>query len=153
MSEFIGHFHPALVHLPIGILLIALLLIWLSKKPKYNISHDVIKIVLLAGVLSALLSCITGYVLSTTDDYEKPIVMWHMWMGICVAIVSMLLYMKQARNEFDFIYKLLAVVLLILIFVTGFLGGLLSHDWDYKTPANVVSKPGKPDSTNQVGRN
>jgi uncharacterized membrane protein len=50
MSEFIGHFHPVIVHLPIGILLIALLLIWLSKKEKYNISYQVLKIVLLSGV-------------------------------------------------------------------------------------------------------
>lgn len=131
ISEFIGHFHVALVHLPIGILLIALLLIWLSKKGKYKISHQIIKIVLLAGVFSALLSCITGYVLSTTDDYEKPLVIWHMWMGIGVAIVSMLLYMKIARSEFDILYKILAVVLLILIFVTGYLGGSLTHGSDY----------------------
>src|ERR1043166_7133075 len=94
MSEFIGHFHVALVHLPIGILLIALLLLWLRKKEKYAISHQVIKIILLIGVICALLSCVTGYILSTTDEYEKPLVVWHMWMGIAVAVASMFLYMK-----------------------------------------------------------
>jgi hypothetical protein len=131
MSEFIGHFHVALIHLPIGILLIALLLLLLRKNPKYNISYQVIKVVLLIGVLSALLSCITGYVLSTTDNYEKPLVVWHMWMGITLAIASMLLYMKVARNEFDIIYKLLAFSVLILIVVTGHLGGSLTHGSDY----------------------
>ena len=131
MSEFIGHLHPALIHLPIGILLIALLLMWLSKKSKYNISYDVIKIVLLIGVFAALLSCITGYILSTQDQYEKSLVIWHMWMGIGVAVASMLLYMKLARKEFDWIYKLLAIALLILIFVTGHLGGSLTHGSDY----------------------
>ena len=131
MSEFIGHFHVALIHLPIGILLIALLLLWLRKNEKYNISYQVIKIILLIGVLSALLSCITGYILSTTDNYEKPLVDWHMWMGIGVAIVSMFLYMKFARNEFDIIYKLLAIALFILIVVTGHLGGSLTHGSDY----------------------
>ncbi len=131
MSEFIGHLHPALVHLPIGILLIALFLIWLSKKEKYKVSYEVIKIVLLIGVFSALISCITGYILSTQDKYEKPLVIWHMWMGIGVAVASMLLYMKLARKEFDVTYKILAVVLLILIFVTGHLGGSLTHGSDY----------------------
>ena len=37
--EFIGHFHVALIHLPIGILLIALLLLLLRKNQKYNISY------------------------------------------------------------------------------------------------------------------
>ncbi len=131
MSEFIGHFHVALIHLPIGILLIALLLLWLRKNPKYNISHQVIKIILLIGVCSALLSCITGYVLSTTDKYEKPLVDWHMWMGIGVAIVSMFLYMKVARSEFDVVYKILGIGLFVLIFVTGHLGGSLTHGSDY----------------------
>src|SRR5690242_4912909 len=131
MSEFIGHFHVALIHLPIGILLIALLLLWLRKNPKYDISHQVIKIILLIGVVFALLSCITGYVLSTTDKYEKPLVEWHMWMGIAVAIVSMFLYMKVARSEFDITYTILAVGLLVLIVITGHLGGSLTHGSDY----------------------
>jgi len=131
MLQLIGHLHPALVHLPIGILLIALLLIWLSKKERYHISHQVIKIVLLVGVFSAVLSCGTGYVLSMQDEYEKPLVVWHMWMGIAVAIASMFLYMKLARQEFDIIYNLLAVALLILIFITGHLGGSLTHGSDY----------------------
>jgi hypothetical protein len=131
MSEFIGHFHVALIHLPIGILLIALLLLWLRKNPKYNISYQVIKIILLIGVLSALLSCITGYLLSTTDNYEKPLVEWHMWMGISLAIVSMFLYMKVARSEFDIVYKILAFSVLVLIFITGHLGGSLTHGSDY----------------------
>jgi len=131
MAEFIGHFHVALIHLPIGILLIALLLLWLRKNEKYNISHQVIKTILLIGVLSALLSCITGYILSTTDKYEKPLVDWHMWMGIGVAIVSMFLYMKVARNEFDILYKLLAISTLLLIIITGHLGGSLTHGSDY----------------------
>ncbi|HYJ65804.1 MAG TPA: c-type cytochrome domain-containing protein, partial [Parafilimonas sp.] len=131
MSEFVGHFHVALIHLPIGILLIALLLLWLRKNPKYNISYQVIKIILLIGVVFALLSCITGYVLSTTDNYEKPLVEWHMWMGFGVAIASMFLYMKLARSEFDILYKILAVGLFALIVITGHLGGSLTHGSDY----------------------
>ena len=131
MSEFIGHFHVVFVHLPIGILLIALLLLWLRKNEKHNISHQAIKIVLLIGVVFALISCITGYILSTTDNYEKPLVEWHMWMGFGVAIVSMFLYMKFARSEFDILYKILAVLTLILIIITGHLGGSLTHGSDY----------------------
>jgi len=58
MIEFIGHLHPALVHLPIGILLIALFLIFISKNNKYKVSYEVIKIVLLIGVFLDLLSSV-----------------------------------------------------------------------------------------------
>lgn len=145
MIEFIGHLHPVLVHLPIGILLIALLLIFLSKNNKYNISYEVIKIVLLVGVFSAFFSCITGYILSAEDDYEKPLVVWHMWMGIGVAVASMVLYMKLARKEFDVLYKLLAIIVLILLVITGHLGGSLTHGSDYLSIGpdddSVIIKP------------
>ena len=48
-TEFIGHFHPVLVHLPIGILLLALLLQWLSGKEKYAGLESAIPIAYLAG--------------------------------------------------------------------------------------------------------
>ena len=89
VTEFFGHFHPLLVHLPIGILLMALLLQWLSGKEQYKISPQVVKILLVCGMFSALLSCITGYVLSLSGDYDENVVSLHMWMGIAVALASM----------------------------------------------------------------
>ena len=122
ITEFIGHLHPALVHLPIGILLIALFLIWLSGKQQYNISPSVISIVLLIGAVSAAASCITGYILSLSDDYESSQVSWHMWMGIAVAFKSFLLYIKIVNGKLDITRKILSIALLILICVTGHLG-------------------------------
>ena len=131
ITEFIGHLHPALVHLPIGILLIALFLVWLSGKKQYNISPSVISIVLLIGAISAAASCITGYILSLSDDYDSSQVSWHMWMGIAVAFSSFLLYIKFVNRQLDNIYKILSVALLILIFVTGHLGGQITHGTNF----------------------
>ena len=123
VTEFIGHLHPALVHLPIGILLIALLLIWLSKKERYNISPALINLVLLIGAVSAFITCITGYLLSLSGDYEAGLLSWHMWMGIGVAFASFLLYIKVVNRQLDILYKILFAALFILIFITGHLGG------------------------------
>lgn len=131
ITEFIGHLHPALVHLPIGILLIALFLIWLSGKKQYNISPSVISIVLLVGAISAAASCITGYILSLSDDYESNQVSWHMWMGIAVAFTSFLLYIKIVNGKLDITCKILSIALLILIFVTGHLGGQITHGTNF----------------------
>ena len=150
--EFIGHFHPLLVHLPIGILLIALFLQWLSSRESYRSYAAVVPLVLLIGVISAFLSCITGWLLSISDDYDHELVSWHMWMGISVAFVSLLLYAKVSNPKFGINRRLLFVVLLILIFVTGHLGGSLTHGSDYLTKpladvfgkdtvASVVIKP------------
>lgn len=146
ITEFFGHFHPLIVHLPVGILLIGLLLQWLSKKEKYKNIQPAIAITLLCGSVSAFVSCITGYLLSISDDYDKTLVSWHMWMGIATALVSLMLYAKEKNPAFAINKPLLAVGLFILIIITGHLGGSLTHGSDYLTkPLKTVLNN---DSTN-----
>jgi Planctomycete cytochrome C len=133
MSELIGHLHPALVHLPIGILLIALLMQWLARKEKYKALRYAIPTVLLTGAITALLSSITGYVLSTTDEYDKILVTFHMWMGFATTLVAFMLYAKEKNPQFAINKKLLSIGLLVFVFVTGHLGGSLTHGSDYYT--------------------
>jgi uncharacterized membrane protein len=133
ITEFVAHFHPLLVHLPIGILLIGLLLQWLSQKEKYKSFQQVVPTVLLCGAITALASCITGYLLSISDDYDKTLVNWHMWMGIGVALTSFILYAKERNPQFAVNKKVLSVGLLMLIMITGHLGGSLTHGSDYLT--------------------
>jgi uncharacterized membrane protein len=133
VTEFVGRFHPVLVHLPIGFLLIGLLLQWLSSREKYQISKEVIKVVILSGMVAAIISCITGYLLSLSGDYEEDIKDWHMWMGIGVAAISIFIYLKISYRKYGIQYKFLSVVLLLLILITGHLGGSLTHGPDYLT--------------------
>lgn len=135
ISEFIGRFHPLLVHLPIGILLIGLLFHWLSLNSKYRFLHPAVPILLLAGAITAVFSCFTGYLLSLSGDYEENLVNWHMWMGIAVAVVALWLYFKWANKNSGRIYKVISIGLLVLISVTGHLGGSLTHGTDYLASA------------------
>src|SRR2546423_9719915 len=106
---------------------------WLARKEKYSAMKTAIPVVLLCGAITALFSCITGYILSTTDDYDKTLVTLHMWMGIGTALVSFMLYAKEKNQQFAVNKKLLSLGLLILVFVTGHLGGSLTHGSDYYT--------------------
>lgn len=133
VSELIGHLHPALVHLPIGILLAALLIEFLSRKEKYQALRPALAVTLLTGAVAAMISSITGYVLSTTDDYDKSLVTWHMWMGFATTLCAFMLYAKERNPGFPVTRRLLSVTLLALIFVTGHLGGSLTHGSDYFT--------------------
>jgi uncharacterized membrane protein len=133
MIELLGHFHPVLVHLPIGILMVALLMQWLSNKPKYKAVKQVVPIILLCGTIAALISCITGYLLSISDDYDQSLVNWHMWMAIGVVLTSAVLYSKERNPEIEVPQKLLSFGLLGLLMVTGHLGGSLTHGSDYLT--------------------
>lgn len=133
MIEFFGHFHPVLVHLPIGILLVALFLQWIASKEKYSSVKVAIPLVLLLGSTAAIVSGITGYFLSISDDYDQSLVNWHMWMAIGVILVALILYTKEVNPKVEVSKKLLSIGLLILIMLTGHFGGSLTHGSDYLT--------------------
>jgi len=135
MLQFLGHLHPVLVHLPIGILLLACFFQLLSAREKYIHLEHAISITLCWGMISAIASCITGYILSGSGDYDEDLVAKHQWLGISVAVVSALyyfLYRYRVRVKYKWI---LAVGLIFLIAVTGHLGGSLTHGSDYLTAA------------------
>ena len=133
ISEFIGHLHPALVHLPIGILLVSCLFLILSRKDKSQSWQKAIQITLGLGMISAIFTCITGYILSQSGDYEEGLVNNHQWFGISVAIVSVLIYYFGKNKQFQQWRISPAFILLTLIMVTGHLGGSLTHGSDYLT--------------------
>ncbi|HYH57374.1 MAG TPA: DUF2231 domain-containing protein, partial [Anseongella sp.] len=78
MALFIGRWHPLLVHLPIGMLIMAFLLEWLARKEKYAALRPAVPVVLLTGSIGAILSCIAGYFLSFEGGYDETILSLHM---------------------------------------------------------------------------
>lgn len=131
ITDFISHLHPALVHLPIGILLLAGLFQLLALKPKYASLHSATSIALFWGMISAIFSCISGYLLSQSGDYDEELVDTHKWFAISTAFVSLIAYLfNRWENEFA---KWVILLMVPLIIITGHLGGSLTHGSDYLT--------------------
>lgn len=131
MIEFIGRFHPVLVHLPIGILLIAVLFQFLSRKEKYELLDAAVVIALFWGMLSAVASCISGFLLSRSDDYDESLISKHQWFGIAVAVVSVVAYFFKKKNN-KYVTPMMTLMSLLII-ITGHLGGSITHGSDYLT--------------------
>ncbi|MEI7628301.1 MAG: c-type cytochrome domain-containing protein, partial [Bacteroidota bacterium] len=130
ITELIAHFHPVLVHLPIGILLLAILFHWLSTKEKFAGLSIAIPIAYLSGAITAVLSCITGYLLSGSGEYDETTLNLHQWMGILVAFVSATGYLFSRTNNNQQL-KWVSIALVVLLTVTGHLGGTLTHGEGY----------------------
>jgi len=135
IPEFIGRFHPILVHLPIGILLLGCLFQLLTINNKFAFLRPSIPIICLLGAFSAVFSCITGYLLSESGDYDGDLVDLHFWMGIGVAVMALLLYFMYWKAVKELFLNLTSAALVILITLTGHYGGSLTHGSDYMTAA------------------
>jgi uncharacterized membrane protein len=133
LAEFLGHFHPVVVHLPIGILLIAALFHFLATTERYRALKPAVSLLLVLGVLCAIVACVTGFLLSSVDDYDREIVDKHQWLGIATAIVSWIAYVSERRNFKYQSWLILALVLMVT--VTGHLGGTLTHGGGFLTEA------------------
>ena len=131
MSEIIGRFHPLVVHFPIAVLLVACLFFWLSKEEKFKSLNPAVSITLLIGAISAIASCITGYALSLSGDYDEELAGRHQWFGISVAVIAVIIYLLYYRKQFSRLVSAFTLLLCALIFITGHLGGILTHGEDY----------------------
>src|SRR5688500_16134278 len=147
-ADLIGRFHPVLVHLPIGILLLACFFQILTIKNRFTVLQPAIPVMLFWGMIGAVLSCISGYMLSLSGDYDGQLVSTHQWMGIFVAIASLVLYLLHKLSIGEKTARIFSAGIIILITVTGHLGGSLTHGSDYLTEGlnsddekGVVMKP------------
>ena len=136
MLDFIGHLHPLIVHLPIGILLLGVFMMAYEHYSGVDFKTP-ISFAFLVGSISAVLACIAGWILSNSGEYDTVLVQKHQWTGIATATLGLLAYLlKQYR-------KILAILLTLLIFITGHYGGTLTHGENYlfnsNEKANTIS--------------
>lgn len=132
---FFGHFHPVLVHLPIGMLILAFLMYFFSKEKIKAMRQKSVAFIFLWASLGAFISCAMGWALSQSGEYDEDTLIFHQWLGISTGILSAVLaYMAKFWSDDETMSKLFKPVLwitLILITLTGHLGGNLTHGSDY----------------------
>lgn len=138
ITLFFGRFHPLLVHLPIGFLLLAVII---EITERYSLTKGLkiaVPFILLLGTLSGVAACILGLMLATGGDYNEDTLSYHKWAGITTTVVAGLAYAfsKNWINVKVFKGKgyeiALGFIFLGLAF-TGHLGGNLTHGADYLT--------------------
>ena len=141
LSSFLAHLHPALVHLPIGILMLAVLMYWLSLTKKYAPLKAAVSFAFLAGAISAIASCFTGWLLSSGGEYDETTLSIHQWMGILVAFTSASGYfLSLQKNQGQL--KIFSAIVLLLVTITGHFGGTLTHGEGYLTKAFTTTSKG-----------
>ncbi len=127
--DFIGRFHPVILHLPIGIFLFVFLLEIVSRLKKTDEHRPTIGLGLLSGFLISIVTCITGYILAETGDYQGELVDQHKKLAIAMTIASGLLYIlnKSNQNHISKLYFPAFCTVITLLTITGHQGGSITH--------------------------
>lgn len=134
---FFGKFHPLIVHLPIGFLLLATLLQLAGIFPRYKAIRSAVPLSLLAGSLSAIFACLSGYLVSLDGDYNPDTLSNHMWSGIITAVVSFIAWLISIKIiPLNFLQSVKSlnvsvIMMLVLITIAGHYGGSLTHGSGY----------------------
>lgn len=134
-TELIGHLHPLIVHLPIGILVFAYVMMILQQFRKVDMKAA-IGLALLLGTISSVMACIAGWFLAQSGDYETEAIFKHQWTGISTAILGILAYFLKKHRW------ILATATIICLSIAGHFGGNLTHGEGYLfTSQNQTSAP------------
>jgi uncharacterized membrane protein len=129
--------HPAIVHFPIALLLVAALFAVISLFEKDGFFKKVAFWNLLLGVIGAMIAVVTGLVEEQTlvhDEEVHQILVKHKFNGLAVMIFSQILLIwywvrknKLGRVEYILWTSLLAIGTAMVIY-QGFLGGKMVFD-------------------------
>ena len=128
-----ARFHPLLVHLPIGILLLVAVMEGLQRWQKHEQYAGAIRLGLILGTVGAILSVATGWALGNEGGYGEALLDQHRWFGVGVAGASVVALVGHMRvtSWLGKLYPYVLVVLVLGISWTGHLGGGLTHGTDY----------------------
>lgn len=133
-ADLTGRFHPLVVHLPIGFLLLGVLLLFFDRKRKQH--QQAIRFSFLWGGIAAFFAVLTGYVQYRREGYLWEDIQGHFIFGITTLVFAFAFYVHlspgrwlSGRNN----RSALLTALLVALFATGHLGGNLTHGKDHLT--------------------
>lgn len=125
---FLGRFHVLALHLPIGIILAAVVLDWVARRDAYRSLAPVSPFLWGLAAASAVLTAVLGYMHFAEGAFSGPSATAHRFFGTTVAVVSILIWWLSRRPE---LYRRVniatGIVAIALVTITGHFGGNLTH--------------------------
>ena len=163
---FLGRFHVLFVHLPLGILTLAVILEILVRFRPFRSLDAAVAPAWIVGAIGALATVALGFMHATEESFEDiPAVETHQWAGVTLAAVACLIAVLRTRmravadwpwwagpdgvarlykaaqpafapgaaldRAYAKLWSVPVAAILFLMFLTGHLGGSLTHGDTY----------------------
>lgn len=131
----VGRMHPMLLHLPIGLLILAGVL-WVFRKEFEGVNFNkLFGFVLSLTALTASLTALMGFFLSREEGYTADLLNWHKYTGIGLSFLTYgLVLVHQQAIERKLIFNAFLALSGVILAVTGHFGASLTHGENYLFP-------------------
>jgi uncharacterized membrane protein len=132
--QFIGRFHPLVIHFPIALFLLVPVLELAGRNSRLAYLRLSANFVLLLATLGAITAAILGWCLGRSGGYTGSLVIQHMWGGVLLSFVCWTCWLLRTRlRELGMAYAVMLVLGVGLVSWTGYRGGQLSLGADHLT--------------------
>ena len=127
-----GHFHPLLLHLPLGIASFSIIL-WLFKRKFSGSSfNEIYELTLSLSAVSSVFTALLGLFLSKGQDYDAVMLRNHLWSGVALSFFTWFSWWVFTNLEkVKHYWTYLQFFGLALMSFAGHAGGSLTHGADY----------------------
>jgi hypothetical protein len=138
---FLGRFHVLILHLPVGVLLLAVGMEALARWPRLFAADQrsplepAMPLIWGAGAIAALATVASGYMHASEPGFAGAGVNHHRWAGTALTFTAVLIWAwrAEAPKSFAKVWPAAMAAVIALLFVTGHFGGVLTHGPTYLT--------------------
>src|SRR4051812_17635036 len=124
---FLGRLHVLTLHLPIGIVIVAVVVDFLARRERYKALAQAAPFLWGAAALSAVVTVALGYLHFAEGSFAGPSGSAHRLFGTTTAAVMLLGWWLATRRTATWLRPVVGVLALALVSVTGHFGGNLTH--------------------------
>lgn len=126
--QSLGRMHPLLLHIPIGIIVLLVLILFFQKYFDRGALDNLVVFILYLSSIAAAVTAFMGLVLAGEGGYNEDLVTAHMITGVALSFLSWLLlvlavHFPGKKNVFNVIL----LVTFTCLILTGHLGASITH--------------------------
>jgi YHS domain-containing protein/uncharacterized membrane protein len=129
---FLGRFHPLMVHLPIGFVIVLALIEVISRTERFRAAGASSGLILAVAAPLSVATAVCGWLLSLGGDYDGSLLQFHMFSGFATAAGVVLAGLFYRVNRLQ-AYRIVLFGTLGVLMVASHFGGSLTHGRDYLT--------------------
>lgn len=138
--------HPALVHFPIAFLLAAVVLDLFAVSPEQERRARVVDGLLVAGVLTALVTAVAGlvayYTVPAHTERAHTLMLWHLWLNVTTVVLFAAVALVRWRRmgpapAWSHVVGWVATIILV---VSAYLGGQIVYHGGAGVDPNLLTQ-------------